>query len=165
VALHEALSAVAPAAPLMLKWPNDVLLRGRKLAGILVESGTPGGESDAWLSIGFGANLRAAPELPDGRAACLADEGVAVDPVEVAERLLAALSRWQDRCATEGFGVVRDAWLSVAHPAGTGLTACLPDGSAVSGLFAGLDEDGALLLAAHGRTHRVDTGQVLLLRS
>jgi BirA family biotin operon repressor/biotin-[acetyl-CoA-carboxylase] ligase len=71
--------AVAPLLPdptvLALKWPNDLLLRGRKAAGILTQSAAdPDGRLD-WLSFGFGVNLAAAPEVPGRATACLSDEG------------------------------------------------------------------------------------------
>src|SRR5262249_44954066 len=90
VALAEALSTVVPdPTRLTLKWPNDLLLDGRKLAGILVDSAADADARLAWLVIGIGVNLAAKPELPGRPAACIADVAPAPAPEEVAKVLLA----------------------------------------------------------------------------
>lgn len=160
VALHEALSQGFHGSALSLKWPNDLLLQGRKLAGILIERGEVGGQG--WLVIGFGANLARAPDLPDRVPACLAELGVAPEPAVVACRLLTALDRWMEVAQAGGFLPVRDAWLARAHPVGTPL-AVRAVGAHRTGLFAGLAEDGALLLRVDTRLERFATGEILLL--
>lgn len=153
LALHAALAPHAGDATLQLKWPNDVLLGGGKLAGILVESAAAG-DRLAWLVIGFGANLRARPALEAAvPTACLADAGAAVAPETVARGVLAGLDRWMEA----PFAEVREAWLARAQPPGTKL---LVDG--VPGRFEGLGADGALLFAADGGArHEVSTARVL----
>lgn len=146
--------------PLTLKWPNDVLLAGRKLAGILVERSTGGGRD--WLVIGFGANLAAAPRLPDREAACLAELGPPPAPEQVALRLLEALGSWRLAWRHGGFAAIREAWLARAQPPGTPISAEVR-GARRSGFFAGLAPDGALLLQLDGRQERIDTGEILLL--
>ncbi len=158
LALHDALGAVSAAA-LTLKWPNDVLLDGRKLAGILIERGVAA--ETVWLVIGFGANLAQAPLLPDRVAACLAEAGPAPDAEQTARALLAALDRWQALWGCAGFAAIRDAWLRRAHPVGTAL-AIRDRGAQKEGLFAGIATDGALLLSHSGVTERIETGDVLL---
>ncbi len=175
VALADALAHHAPGAALSLKWPNDVLLDGRKLGGILIDgaaasvepalgstsvepkAGSTGGGGLLWLVIGFGANLGAAPELPDRVAAGL---GVAAAPAEVAATLLDRLDHWQRVVLLDGFAPVRAAWLARAHPPGTHLR--LRAGAAeVGGEFAGLGDDGALLLRTGGRVRSFSAGEVL----
>lgn len=158
VALREALAAVAPGAGLALKWPNDVLCRGRKVAGVLVEAGEGG------HAVGVGANLAAAP--PDSAvrapAASLRGEGAAeVSPPQVLERLYPALAAWHRRWAECGFAPVREAWMAAAaHGPGAGYRAATP-GGAVSGRFDGLDADGALrLVDAAGVRRSVVAGDV-----
>ena len=153
--LIEALDPFSGSASLTLKWPNDVLLDGRKLAGILVESSAVG-ERLNWLVVGFGANLAASPVLPPGRAApaCLVEGGGSlVAPEIVAARLLQRLGHWLG----VAFADVRTAWLARAHPFGTPLVV---DG--VVGRFAGLSDGGALLFesASSGR-RAVATGEVV----
>lgn len=153
LALIEAMDPFARAGTLTLKWPNDILLDGRKLAGILVESAASA-EHLGWLVIGFGANLAERPILPAGRAepACLAEDGGrVVAPEAVADRLLAALDRWM----AIPFADVRTAWLARAHPIGSPL---IVDG--VAGWFAGLSAAGALLLDARDGRREVTTGEV-----
>lgn len=160
LALHDALGGRPGDAALTLKWPNDVLLRDAKLAGILVERGTGGGRD--WLVIGFGANLAQAPLLPDRRTASLAELGVPPTPDAVAHRLLAAVTAWHRTWQRHGFDAVRAAWLQRAQPIGARLAVRLR-GEQRTGTFAGLAPDGALLLALDGREERIETGDILTL--
>lgn len=160
LALHQALSQDDPDGRLSLKWPNDVMLDGRKLAGILIERGANDGQD--WLVIGFGANLASAPVLPDRVAACMAELGPPSTPQEVASRLLMALDDWGRLASTGGFPAIRTAWLDRAYPVGTPL-AVRERGEQRAGSFAGLSDDGALLLDVAGREQRIDTGEILLL--
>ena len=160
LAAIEALATEAPGAPMSLKWPNDVLLAGAKLAGVLVEAALDADGRIDWVVAGIGANLAAAPDLPDRRAACLADYG-APPPERVARRIVLRLAHWQAVLARDGLGPVRDAWLARAHPAGTPLSVRAP-GLDLRGDFAGLDAEGALLLRAPGGLHRVATGEVAM---
>ncbi len=172
LALHDGLEQVS-GADLVLKWPNDLLLGGRKLAGILIERGF--GPDGIWMVIGFGANLRAAPVLPDRVVACLADSGSAPSQEEAAEAVLLALDHWCGVFERHGFAPIREAWLARAHPVGTPLRAALPGGAEADALangasgeqregsFGGIAPDGALLFAWNERLWRVETGEVLLL--
>jgi BirA family biotin operon repressor/biotin-[acetyl-CoA-carboxylase] ligase len=146
--LYDAMVAVTGRAePFALKWPNDVLLGGRKLAGILLESG-PGGA----LAIGVGVNLTAVPDADalepgavppvDLRGAT----GITVTPEDFLELLAPAVQDWEDRLRGEGFGPLRAAWLARAARLGEPVTARLPD-RAVTGRFETIDAAGALVLA------------------
>jgi len=129
-----------------LKWPNDVLLKGGKLAGILLEAGSV---DPPWLVIGFGVNLAGAPASLGRPTACLADVGPPPTAEEFAARLLDTLQRWRERYDCEGFAPVRDAWLAVAHSLGD-LIAAGVGARRVQGAFRGLGPDGALLLDGVG---------------
>lgn len=159
LALHRALRQVSPAA-VTLKWPNDVLLHGRKLAGILIERGLHA--DGAWLVIGFGANLAAAPVLAERTAACLAEAAPAPDAETTAWAVLDALDHWCAIWRDQGFEALRVAWLERAHPVGTTLAVRDRDAQR-EGSFCGIAPDGALLLSRDGRIERVETGDVLLL--
>jgi BirA family biotin operon repressor/biotin-[acetyl-CoA-carboxylase] ligase len=137
LALIEALDAAVPGQPLMLKWPNDVLLLGRKLAGILLE------RSGDKVVIGFGANLGSAPDLPDRRAATLAG---ALDPRDFAPHLADSFERLLGLWRTSEPRLIAQAWLARAHPVGTRLTVHSGSGASLSGRFDGLEADGALRL-------------------
>lgn len=162
VALADALSEHLPdPAALALKWPNDVLLRGHKLAGILAESAADGQHGLSWLSLGFGANLAVAPHVPDRPTACLAEIGPPPSPEAVAWRVLEALERWRGVRARGGFAPVRAAFLARAPARGTPMTLRLGERK-LGGTFAGLGEDGALLLLAGGRVQAFPAGEVTI---
>ena len=167
VALAEALSLHLPGemaeggAALALKWPNDVLLHGRKVAGILAESAADGQGGLSWLSLGFGANLAVAPDVPDRPTACLAEVGRPPLPETLAWQVLEALARWSGVRARAGFAPVRAAFLARAPAEGTRLTLRLGDRT-LGGAFAGLGEDGSLLLQAGGRVHAFAAGEVTI---
>ena len=160
VALAEAVDAFADGRALLLKWPNDLLIDGAKLSGILLER-----TGDA-VVIGFGVNLAHFPTDIDRPATSLAAAtGVAPTPDSVLSALADALARWIGRWRGEGLSPIRARWLERAHPPGTALSARLPDGGAIEGLFEGLDETGALRLRlADGRTHVIHAADVFLIQ-
>lgn len=150
--------ATEVAGALSLKWPNDLLLGGAKLAGILLE------RAENAVVIGVGVNLAHHPELPDRPTTNLAAHGVEVAPATFLDVLVEGFARWLTRWRGEGIAPVRARWLERAHAVGTALTARLPDESAVDGLFDGLDADGALILRLGGGERRViHAGDVFLL--
>jgi BirA family biotin operon repressor/biotin-[acetyl-CoA-carboxylase] ligase len=151
VALHETLSIYAPAA--IIKWPNDLMFGGAKLAGILLERH---GDS---VVVGFGVNLASHPEGLDRLATSLrALGGLAPEPAPFLEILARSHSRWVARWRDEGFAPIREAWLAAAHPLGSALSTS--DGS---GLFDGLDHEGALRLRlADGSVRIIHAGDVFL---
>ena len=159
VALAEAVGAVLPPqAGLRLKWPNDLLLGGGKLAGVLTHSAARAGGAIDWLVIGFGVNLATAPELPDRETACVAQAAPPPPPEQFAASLVARLDAWQARMLAEGFAPVRAAWLAYAPDPGSPVTLRLP-ARVVRGAFAGLNDDGRLLLSADGQTHAFAAGE------
>ena len=142
----------------MLKWPNDLLLDGAKLSGILLERA-----GDA-VVIGIGVNLAHHPVDTDRVATSLAAHGVTVEPAPFLEALAEIFARWLARWRNEGVAAVRDRWVARAHPAGAALTARLPDGTSVDGLFERLDADGALILRlASGERRVIHAGDVFLI--
>lgn len=145
----------AGADAVRLKWPNDVLVNGAKLSGILLESSAiPGG--GAWLALGIGINLAAAPQGLDQATAGL---NRAVTPEEAAPRLMARLLHWGDRLAAEGFEPLRQAWLSRAYGLGEPVNAAAGTGR-VEGAFVDLDADGALVLDTPTGRVRITAGEV-----
>lgn len=149
VALHRAVSALEPAA--YLKWPNDVLVAGAKLAGILTE------RARDMVVVGIGVNLVAAPEVPGRRTATLGG----IDRDSFATSLAA---HWQSVLLAWHAGewpALRDEWQARAHPAGTLLNALDPDLGAITGAFAGLDPSGAALLRlADGACRAIHAGDI-----
>lgn len=139
VVLAEALAPFcADPDALRLKWPNDVLLRGAKLGGLLCETAADAAGRLEWLVYGFGANLAAAPALPDRATIALPRP---VPPETVAAGLLGALAAWRTRPAAE----VIAAWMARGPAPGSLLTLRTASGE-TRGRYAGLAPDGALLL-------------------
>ncbi|HEY3065043.1 MAG TPA: biotin--[acetyl-CoA-carboxylase] ligase [Methylomirabilota bacterium] len=155
VAVASALGRVA-GIDARVKWPNDVRSRGRKVAGILLESRLGSGVPAVVIGIGINVAQRAFPPLLAERATSLALETGAVPArAQVLEAVLDELGRWRRVLEDRGFEPVRARWLALAEGRGERVTV---DG--VSGVFADLDRDGALLLDADGVRHRVVAGEV-----
>ena len=154
----------APEGLVRLKWPNDVLLDGKKLCGILIESGRSA-DGRLWLAVGIGMNLAHAPTDTERPAVALADHlraGVmAVPTPEVALAVLAeAFADWQERWEALGFDAIRKSWTARAAGIGRECTARL-DRETVTGVALGLDHDGALILRApDGAARRITAGDV-----
>jgi BirA family biotin operon repressor/biotin-[acetyl-CoA-carboxylase] ligase len=157
IGLFDALVAATGRPELFaMKWPNDVLLGGTKLAGILLETGGPPG-GDLALAIGIGVNLADPPDPaklePDAvpPAGLRAATGVAITPEAFLDLLAPAVQYWESRLAAEGFAPVRAAWLARAARLGDEVTARLADRTLV-GRFETIDDTGAIVLAtAAGR--------------
>ncbi len=150
-----------PAERVKLKWPNDVMVDGKKLAGILVESGQRR-EGGLWLAIGVGFNLAKAPEIPERPAITLAAATLTPPPTPGAalEGLAAAFADWLQVWDDEGFAAIAAAWTGRAQGLGQACTARLA-GESVEGLAEGLDGDGALRLRlADGSLRRITAGDV-----
>jgi BirA family biotin operon repressor/biotin-[acetyl-CoA-carboxylase] ligase len=147
---------------LLLKWPNDVLLNGGKVAGMLLESVSDTTPNRCKVVIGTGLNLSSHPEGLDQPATNLTAHGGNVSPAAALETLAAITDAWLTRWA-EGvaFQTVRRAWLDRAGPTGRVLRVRLHAEEEAEGTFAGLDSGGALrLLMSDGAERRVAAGDV-----
>lgn len=155
---------VPPTADIVLKWPNDVLLAGGKLAGILLETFAPPGGPVKAVVLGIGVNLQHCPMEAPYPVARLCDHAATVTPDAFLPVLLERLSHWRFCWRRDGFAGLAPAWRERAHPPGFPLRA--RTGTMVlEGRFAGLAEDGALLLDTGDQTHRITAGDVLLVAS
>ena len=163
VALEEAVSWYLPdllrdAKALRIKWPNDLMLQGAKLSGILLE------RADDAVVIGFGVNLAHHPTGLDRSVTSLAAHRSAPDAAEFMETLAEAFARWLGRWRGEGLAPIRERWLERAHAVGTAISVRLPEGEDVEGLFEGLDMNGALILRlASGARRVIHAGDVFLI--
>lgn len=143
---------------LAIKWPNDLLLDGAKLSGILLE------RADDAVVIGMGVNLAHHPTDLERAATSLAAHGVEPDPADFLETLADAFERWLGIWRVEGLAPIRTRWLERGYQPGTALTARLPDGSAIDGLFQGLNAEGALILRlADGSSRVIHAADVFLI--
>lgn len=138
-----------PAQPLMLKWPNDLMLGGSKLAGTLLE------RSGGRVAVGFGVNLATAPELGDRRGASL---GGTILPEAFAPLLAGSFARLLGLWRENPPAMLAQAWLARAHPVGSRLTVHASSDATISGNFDGLEADGALRL-------RLPDGAVEIVRA
>jgi len=153
VAVAEALAAVAPVVP-RLKWPNDVLVGPRKIAGILLE--TRLGRVPVTTILGIGINLgqrQFPPSLRDRATSVAIETGLAVDREALLTTLLDGFDVWRQRLEAEGFDVVRRRWLALSDTIGRAVTV---DGA--SGVALDLDAEGALVLETGGVRRRVLAG-------
>ncbi|MFO1151449.1 MAG: biotin--[acetyl-CoA-carboxylase] ligase [Alsobacter sp.] len=165
VALHQALAEVAglPPARLALKWPNDLLLDGAKLAGILVEGTTaPGaaGQGDLAVVLGFGVNLVAHPTDTPYPATDCAAAGVPVSRsalfAALADRIMHVLGLWREG---SGFAEVRLEWLRRTQGLGKPILVRRPEGDR-RGTFRDLDHEGRLLLEDSAGLTVIQAGDV-----
>ncbi|MCA0358565.1 MAG: biotin--[acetyl-CoA-carboxylase] ligase [Proteobacteria bacterium] len=143
-----------------LKWPNDPLLSGLKVSGILVESGaSPFG--GLWLAVGVGVNLKRKPIDAERPATAIATYlETPPSPQEAAEVLAEAFERWIRTWDVLGFPAIADAWTARAHGLGEPCIARLGH-ETVEGIAEGLDADGALRLRmADGSVRRITAGDV-----
>lgn len=149
-------------ADLSLKWPNDVLLKGNKLSGILAETIALNDTGRVSVAMGCGVNLQHSPADTRYGATCLADHGAVVEPGQVWSTFIDALSRWLDVwCDSQGFDAIRQAWTDRSNQIGTTISLDL-GGKFTSGRFLGLAVDGALMLEnTNGTIQLIRAGDVL----
>ncbi len=154
-----------PATDLTLKWPNDVLLQGRKLSGLLLELMQQ--QDTRALVIGIGVNIAYAPDVPEYATACLA-QSLSSHPTPTPEQFLETLDeRLQPLLASlaqNGFANIRSAWLDRAANLGGAITVKLPS-ETLTGIFEGIDESGALILRRDTAIHHITSGDIFFASS
>lgn len=165
LALHDACAALTGRPEsFALKWPNDLLLNGGKLAGILLEAQGASGRVDH-LAIGMGVNLAHAPR-PDAvepgalRPVSLTGEtGLAVTPEDFLDHLAPVYAAWEARFTSQGFAPLRAAWLARAARLGEPMRARMGQSEA-SGIFETVDDRGALVLRTGSGTLAIPAAEV-----
>jgi BirA family transcriptional regulator, biotin operon repressor / biotin---[acetyl-CoA-carboxylase] ligase len=161
LAIGDALAELAPAiGALACKWPNDVLLGGRKIAGILLESEFGQDERVAFVIVGLGVNLAAAPADTEFPATSIAGEGLSPPAPEAALGAVAKhFENWLRRWREKGFGPAREVWRSRAVTLGQQIRVRL-ETAILHGRFVDIDQHGALLLETGGELRRIPAGDV-----
>lgn len=150
----------APPPKVSCKWPNDVLIDGEKVSGILPELASDGQKRN-WIVLGIGINLHAVQLDPSAYPpTALSLHNIDTTPAHVLTVLTRELHKGLITWRTEGFAAVRAAWIDCGPEIGANVAVGLPEG-AVSGAFMGLDEDGALLLDTRKGRRRIVVGDVL----
>jgi BirA family transcriptional regulator, biotin operon repressor / biotin---[acetyl-CoA-carboxylase] ligase len=162
VALHEAVRQIAgsSAGALALKWPNDLVADGAKLAGILIEGTTLSPAGPLAAVIGIGVNVVNHPGDTPYPATDLAALGLAADTGEVFAAVSATMVRqlavWE---GGDGFAAIRAGWLARAGGLGARIVVRRPGGDR-QGLFVDLDPEGRLLLKEPGGVVAIEAGDV-----
>jgi BirA family biotin operon repressor/biotin-[acetyl-CoA-carboxylase] ligase len=160
VALADAIAQLSD-VPVALKWPNDLMINGKKASGILLESAADAKGRLDWLVIGVGVNVESFPsDLPD--VTSLREAGATITVEGLLSVFLERLFWHADEWRHTGFGPTRRRWLSFALPKGTEMRVRLPNGE-VFGRFSSIDKHGSLLLDTDRGKQRIDVGDVFPL--
>ena len=142
-----------------IKWPNDILVDGAKIAGILLERA-----GDA-IVVGIGVNVVGHPTGLDRPVTSLAAQGADIaEAGALLDRLAQLFGHWLAIWRAQGLEPVRAHWLLNAHPTGTAMRVVQPDGETIEGSFDTLDQQGMLILRlANGDTRAIHAGDILLI--
>jgi BirA family biotin operon repressor/biotin-[acetyl-CoA-carboxylase] ligase len=161
LAVSDVLSHYVQGFDVRLKWPNDTLVDGRKIAGILLESETLTDSVTAWLAVGIGVNLVAFPPETEFPATALGALRIPPpSPKDAASALAEAFAKWYEAWRKEGFSPLRAAWLARAYGLGNQIRVRLA-AEELTGVFRDLDETGALILdLPSGQTRTIAAGDV-----
>ena len=145
---------------LCYKWPNDVLLGERKIAGILLETELGENEAPAFVVIGVGINLASSPRDTEFPATSIAEEDLGtVSPSAALEGFAHHFQAWERRWREEGFAPIRTAWRARAMALGEAIRLRLGP-TTLHGRFIDIDQQGALLLENAGEFRRVAAGDI-----
>ena len=161
LAVADLARAFIKVSAIALKWPNDVLVGGKKISGVLIESGRRA-DGALWLACGMGVNLAEAPTAADRPATTFAAQGCdpPPTPLQALERLSSSFAGWMGLWETQGFAAIAEAWTQRAHGLGSPCVANL-GAESVQGVAEGLDVDGALRLRlADGAIRRITAGDI-----
>ena len=161
IAVHRVIRAYVPKGSVELKWPNDVLVDGKKICGMLLER-----VGDA-IIVGIGVNITNAPEIAGREVTYMHRQGASTSlnadilVTELADSFLAACHEWR----AQPLSMLLDNWSANAHKIGTEITVSQNQNDRISGQFAGLSQDGSLKLRTDdGQVHIIHAGDVEIVR-
>jgi BirA family biotin operon repressor/biotin-[acetyl-CoA-carboxylase] ligase len=167
VAVAELLSGYSP-GDVSIKWPNDVLLRGKKVCGILTEMKAAAGSVD-FIILGIGLNINMNhqdfdPSLRDAATSLKIETGVVYDRLDVVSKLFDFIEKWYKVFLSMGFIGLRDTWLRHADILGKRIKVVFKD-EFQTGIVTGIDDDGTIMMKdENGVNQQVVAGDVHLLR-
>jgi BirA family biotin operon repressor/biotin-[acetyl-CoA-carboxylase] ligase len=145
---------------LSYKWPNDVLVHGRKIAGILLESQLGEGPTPEFVVVGVGINLASAPGDAEFPATSIDEEGLGhVLPADALGRFAHHFQAWVERWREDGFAPVRMAWRARAMSLGEAIRVRL-EAATLHGRFIDIDQHGALLLESAGELRHISAAEI-----
>lgn len=156
LSLLQALKKIAPSADILLKWPNDVLLNGAKVSGILLEKG-----DGNYIIAGIGVNVAVAPKVENAvyKITSLADAAIKTTAPELMLLFMESFSQNLSLLQTKGFAVLRTEWLKYAKNLGKEIIV-RQNGKEWKGVFAGIDEDAVLLMQTPAGVRKILAGDV-----
>ena len=148
---------------LLIKWPNDLLLNGRKICGILLETRNFGTVSA--LVIGIGVNLLSSPNLDQIKnrtikpGSILGETGIKLDPIDFSELIAHHYALRENQLRTMGFSKIREIWMARAAKLGKKITARTPNFE-YNGIFDSVDEKGQLILINNGEKKKITAAEI-----
>ena len=161
LAIGGALGAISPAVAVFYKWPNDVLINRRKVAGVLLESEVIWRERPSFVVIGVGVNLSTSPKGTEFPATSMVAEGSsAVSPNVMLEQFTEHFQSWLATWRAKGFAPVRASWLAAAAITRGEPVRVRLDTRTLDGSFLDIDDEGNLLLDRAGECRRIAAGEV-----
>jgi len=160
LAACDALSALCePGQIVQCKWPNDILLNGDKIGGLLLEAETGGARAPEWVIMGLGINVARHPANVEFPATSLRASGWEATEVDCLEAFSRHFMTWTNTWLDQGFAAVRKSWLWRCKGIGDKIEVRLAN-KTMKGVFKDIDADGALLLKSGKREHRIAAGDV-----
>ena len=148
---------------LVIKWPNDLLLNGKKICGILLETRNFGTVSA--LVIGIGVNLLSSPNLDQIKngtikpGSILGETGIKLDPIDFSELIAHHYALRENQLRTMGFSKIREIWMDRAAKLGKKITARTPNFE-YHGIFDSVDEKGQLIIINNGEKKKIAAAEI-----
>ena len=168
VAVAELLSPYCP-GDVAIKWPNDILIKGKKICGILTEMKTTSAAAVDFVILGIGINVNMIREdfdlpLRDTATSLRIETGSVVDRLDIAGKLFALLEKWYSVLLRDGFKGMREDFLIYSDMVGKRIQVAFRQDTE-TGVAAGIDEDGTILMKdGDGAIHRVSAGDVTIMK-
>jgi BirA family biotin operon repressor/biotin-[acetyl-CoA-carboxylase] ligase len=148
-----------PGHQVHLKWPNDILLNDRKVAGLLLETESTGTGVADWVILGLGLNVAIFPGDTEFPATSFRAEGWGATEIDVLESFCRHFLKWTNIWLSDGFAPIRKNWLWRCHGKGEEIEVRL-DNETLTGVFEDLDETGALVLKTEDGERLITAGDV-----